>query len=135
LGFNLNIGTRKDVDGDGIRDKSDSCYKTFGVMSNNGCPLGFLGGSMNYDEQLVDSTSNTESSSEIIPVKADIQSETSAPVSEINQEVGVASAVQSEVVAEPVAEPKVSKSAKPKKVKEPKKRKKQDADLTSAMKD
>lgn len=135
LGFNLNIGTRKDVDGDGIRDKSDSCYKTFGVMSNNGCPLGFLGGSMNYDEQLVDSTSNTENSSEIIPVKADIQSETSAPVSEINQEIGVASAVQSEVVAEPAAEPKVSKSAKPKKVKEPKKRKKQDADLTSAMKD
>jgi hypothetical protein len=58
FGLNINIGTRKDRDGDGVRDKADSCYKTFGVMSNNGCPLGFLGGSMNYDETTVDSAAS-----------------------------------------------------------------------------
>jgi hypothetical protein len=38
-----------------VRDKSDSCYKTYGARSNNGCELGYLGGKMNYDETAVDS--------------------------------------------------------------------------------
>ena len=50
IGVNINIGTRKDRDYDEVPDKRDSCFKTFGVLSNDGCPYGFLGGSMNYDE-------------------------------------------------------------------------------------
>ena len=50
FGVNINIGTRKDRDYDEVPDKRDSCFKTFGVISNDGCPYGFLGGSMNYDE-------------------------------------------------------------------------------------
>lgn len=59
LGFNLNIGWCKDRDNDGIKDRKDSCRKTFGARSNNGCPLGYLGGSMKYDgtdEILTDSS-------------------------------------------------------------------------------
>ena len=50
LGMNINIGTWKDRDNDMVPDKRDSCYKDYGVISNDGCPYGFLGGSMNYDE-------------------------------------------------------------------------------------
>jgi hypothetical protein len=50
VGININIGTRKDRDYDEVPDKRDSCFRTFGVLSNDGCPYGFLGGSMNYDE-------------------------------------------------------------------------------------
>jgi hypothetical protein len=50
IGVNINIGTRKDRDYDEVPDKRDSCFETFGVISNDGCPYGFLGGSMNYDE-------------------------------------------------------------------------------------
>ncbi len=50
IGLNINIGRRKDRDYDEVPDKHDSCFKTFGVISNDGCPYGFLGGSMSYDE-------------------------------------------------------------------------------------
>lgn len=50
FGLNINIGQRKDSDGDGVRDKSDSCHLTFGARSNNGCELGYLGGKMDYSE-------------------------------------------------------------------------------------
>ncbi len=59
LGLNVNIGWCKDRDNDGIKDRKDSCRKTFGARSNNGCPLGYLGGSMKYDgtdEILTDSS-------------------------------------------------------------------------------
>ena len=58
LGLNINIGLRKDSDGDGIKDRKDSCYKTFGAMSNHGCELGYLGPAMKYDgsDDVVDST-------------------------------------------------------------------------------
>jgi len=49
LGFNLNIGWCKDRDNDGVKDRKDSCYKTFGVRSNNGCVLGYLGPALKYD--------------------------------------------------------------------------------------
>jgi len=55
FGLNINIGQRKDTDGDGVSDKADSCYKTFGARSNNGCELGYLGGKMDYDETSADS--------------------------------------------------------------------------------
>ena len=50
IGLNINIGKLKDRDYDEVPDKRDSCYKTFGVISNDGCPYGFLGGSMLYEE-------------------------------------------------------------------------------------
>ena len=56
IGVNINIGTRKDRDYDEVPDKRDSCFKTFGVISNDGCPYGFLGGSMNYDEEELEIT-------------------------------------------------------------------------------
>ncbi|MDG1747830.1 MAG: DUF5723 family protein, partial [Bacteroidia bacterium] len=54
LGMNINIGTWKDRDNDMVPDKRDSCYKDYGVISNDGCPYGFLGGSMYYDEPAED---------------------------------------------------------------------------------
>ena len=80
FGVNINIGRRKDRDYDEVPDKRDSCYKTFGVISNNGCPYGFLGGSMTYmEEEDATETFATESvesaeessveSSEIMEVK------------------------------------------------------------------
>lgn len=72
IGLNINIGRRKDRDYDEVPDKSDSCYKTFGVISNDGCPYGFLGGSMLYNE-----------SEEIAPVETVIV----APAEEATEEV------------------------------------------------
>ena len=136
FGLNINIGTRKDRDGDGVRDKADSCYKTFGVMSNNGCPLGFLGGSMNYDETTVDSAAAAPEMIDSTAVKADIKSETSAPVTEEIKDVTTAPAVaiNSEMATETSDEPKSAKPAKGKKEKKAKKVKSNEPDLSSAMK-
>jgi hypothetical protein len=49
VGFNLNIGWCKDRDNDGVKDKKDSCHKTWGARTNSGCPLGYLGPAMKYD--------------------------------------------------------------------------------------
>lgn len=51
MGVNINIGTWKDRDNDLVPDKRDSCFKTYGVVTNNGCPYGFLGGYMDYNNQ------------------------------------------------------------------------------------
>jgi hypothetical protein len=75
IGLNINIGCRKDRDYDDVPDKRDSCRKTFGVISNNGCPYGFLGESMNNEDE---SASETEEPSE--PSKE--ESPTSAKISE-----------------------------------------------------
>jgi len=72
IGLNINIGKLKDRDYDEVPDKRDSCYKTFGVISNDGCPYGFLGGSMLYNE-----------SEEIAPVETVIV----APAEEATEEV------------------------------------------------
>jgi hypothetical protein len=134
--LNINIGTRKDRDGDGVRDKADSCYKTFGVMSNNGCPLGFLGGSMNYDEETIDSTATAVDSTFVSSeVKADIKTESSAPVSESIQEITPQSSANSEFVSNDTAEPKAVKPAKAKKATKVKKSKTSEVDLSSAMKE
>ncbi len=60
MGLNIYIGTQKDRDNDGIPDKRDSCLKVFGVMSNNGCPYGFLGESMNGEEEMTQATPKLE---------------------------------------------------------------------------
>ena len=85
IGVNINIGTRKDRDYDEVPDKRDSCFKTYGVLSNNGCPYGFLGVSMNYnktEEEVIQETeqglkenltepsiSNVEESEPLEPLK------------------------------------------------------------------
>lgn len=60
MGLNIYIGTQKDRDNDGVPDKRDSCRKVFGVMSNNGCPYGFLGESMNNEEEMTQGTPQLE---------------------------------------------------------------------------
>ena len=60
IGLNIYIGTQKDRDNDGVPDKRDSCRKVFGVMSNNGCPYGFLGESMNGEEEMTQATPQLE---------------------------------------------------------------------------
>jgi hypothetical protein len=138
FGLNLNIGTRKDRDGDGVRDKVDSCYKTFGVMSNNGCPLGFLGGSMNYDKVIVDSAAATPViSNDSTAVKADIKSETATPVTDDIKDATLTPTVatNSGMATEKSEEPKSAKPATVKKEKKANKVKSTDPDLSSAIKD
>ncbi len=60
MGLNIYIGTQKDRDNDGVPEKRDSCRKVFGVMSNNGCPYGFLGESMNNEEEMTQGTPQLE---------------------------------------------------------------------------
>ncbi len=60
MGLNIYIGTQKDKDNDGVPDKRDSCRKVFGVLSNNGCPYGFLGESMNGEEEMTQGTPQLE---------------------------------------------------------------------------
>jgi hypothetical protein len=60
MGLNIYIGTRKDKDNDGVPDKRDSCRAVFGVISNNGCPYGFLGESMNNEEEMTQSKPQLE---------------------------------------------------------------------------
>lgn len=152
FGLNINIGTRKDRDGDGIRDKADSCFKTFGVMSNNGCPLGFLGGTMNYDEMVVDSAAAAPETIDSTSVKADIQVEKSAHLQQLednNQEPKAAVKVEENtvktqdasnteivtLVADEPQTPKPAKVEKAKKEKSNKRKKSNPKDLSSAMKD
>jgi hypothetical protein len=52
FGLNFMIGMLKDKDNDGVPDKRDSCRKVFGVLSNKGCPYGFLGESMNNENEI-----------------------------------------------------------------------------------
>ncbi len=63
FGLNFMIGMLKDKDNDGVPDKRDSCRKVFGVLSNNGCPYGFLGESMNNESEIT----NEAPSFEIVP--------------------------------------------------------------------
>ncbi len=65
LGLNINIGTWKDRDNDMVPDKRDSCYRTFGSVTNNGCPLGFLGESMNYEEEGIETEDAEEIKEEV----------------------------------------------------------------------
>ena len=69
IGLNIYIGTQKDRDNDGVPDKRDSCRKVFGVMSNNGCPYGFLGESMNGEEEMTQATPQLEEAPKVEPIK------------------------------------------------------------------
>lgn len=48
-GATINIGMRNDDDNDGVPNMHDSCHQTFGARTNNGCPLGYIGPKMTYD--------------------------------------------------------------------------------------
>jgi hypothetical protein len=74
VGLNINIGRRKDRDYDEVPDKRDSCYKTFGVISNDGCPYGFLGGSMSYDQEELEINSE-EAEETAIEVVSEVEKE------------------------------------------------------------
>jgi hypothetical protein len=90
IGLNINIGRRKDRDYDEVPDKRDSCYKTFGVISNDGCPYGFLGGSMSYDQEEAEiSTDEIEIAAPSDETIEDIQSESSkkSPKKQIESQI------------------------------------------------
>jgi len=80
FGVNFNIGSRKDRDYDEVPDKRDSCYKTYGVISNNGCPYGFLGSSMTYSEE-----ENSAQELEIESVEAEVTEFESPEVMELEK--------------------------------------------------
>ncbi len=80
FGVNINIGRRKDRDYDEVPDKRDSCNKTYGVISNNGCPYGFLGSSMTYSEE-----ENSAQELEIESVEADVTEFESPEVMELEK--------------------------------------------------
>ena len=80
FGVNINIGRRKDRDYDEVPDKQDSCYKTYGVISNNGCPYGYLGSSMTYSEE-----ENSAQELEIESVEADVTEFESPEVMELEK--------------------------------------------------
>ena len=82
MGLNIYIGTRKDRDNDGVPDKRDSCRKVFGVLSNNGCPYGFLGESMNGEEEMTQSTPQLEEVPKNPEPETKSEVKTSEPVKE-----------------------------------------------------
>jgi hypothetical protein len=103
FGLNFMIGMNKDKDNDGVPDKRDSCRKVFGVLSNNGCPYGFLGESMNDEseitneapsfevvpaESVADSSKTSEKSVENLPSDKSLKSETKpSEIKEIKSEI------------------------------------------------
>ncbi len=136
VGLNINIGQRKDTDGDGVRDKSDSCYKTYGARSNNGCELGYLGGKMNYDETAVDSVmaepivapSSTET-----PQNDGAQNSKESPVLTETQNTPAITATETPEMSKESTEATPPKTSKKTKVAKTKKKSKSDISLTEAM--
>ena len=136
FGLNINIGQRKDTDGDGVRDKSDSCYKTFGTRSNNGCELGYLGGKMDYEEISADSVMAdpivVPSAMETTKNEGKQTPKESPTVTENQNESTVTSAESTEISKEN-SEASAPKTSKKTKVAKSKKKSKSDISLTEAM--
>ena len=136
FGLNINIGQRKDTDGDGVRDKSDSCYKTFGARSNNGCELGYLGGKMDYEEISADSVMAdpivVPSAMETTKTEGEQTPKVSPTVTETQNESTVTSAETTEISKEN-SEASAPKTSKKTKVAKSKKKSKSDISLTEAM--
>jgi hypothetical protein len=136
VGLNINIGQRKDTDGDGVRDKSDSCYKTYGARSNNGCELGYLGGKMNYDETAVDSVMAepiVAPSAMETPQNDGAQNSKESPVLTETQNTPAITATETPEMSKESTEATPPKTSKKTKVAKTKKKSKSDISLTEAM--
>jgi len=136
VGLNINIGQRKDTDGDGVRDKSDSCYKTYGARSNNGCELGYLGGKMNYDETVVDSVMAepiVAPSAMETPQNDGAQNSKESPVLTETQNTPAITATETPEMSKESTEATPPKTSKKTKVAKTKKKSKSDISLTEAM--
>jgi hypothetical protein len=136
VGLNINIGQRKDTDGDGVRDKSDSCYKTYGARSNNGCELGYLGGKMNYDETAVDSVMAepiVAPSAMETPQNDGAQNSKESPVLTEAQNTPAITATETPEMSKESTEATAPKTSKKNKVAKTKKKSKSDISLTEAM--
>lgn len=136
VGLNINIGQRKDTDGDGVRDKSDSCYKTYGARSNNGCELGYLGGKMNYDETAVDSVMAepiVAPSAMETPQNDGAQNSKESPVLTEAQNTAAITATETPEMSKESTEATPPKTSKKTKVAKTKKKSKSDISLTEAM--
>jgi hypothetical protein len=126
-GVNINIITWKDRDHDMTPDRKDSCLKVYGVLSNKGCPYGFLGESMNNKEELTKDSlllDNTQIKSDSESAKPGVGTE--QPYTEVSAEEAAMEKPK-----------KVKKEKAPKAAKEPKpvkeKKKKKEADATDLM--
>lgn len=136
VGLNINIGQRKDTDGDGVRDKSDSCYKTYGARSNNGCELGYLGGKMNYDETAVDSVMAepiVAPSAMETPQNDGAQKSKESPVLTETQNTPAITVTETSEMSMESTEATPPKTSKKTKVAKTKKKSKSDISLTEAM--
>lgn len=136
VGLNINIGQRKDTDGDGVRDKSDSCYKTYGARSNNGCELGYLGGKMNYDETVVDSVMAepiVAPSAMETPQNDGAQNSKESPVLTETQNTPAITVTETSEMSKESTEATPQKTSKKTKVAKTKKKSKSDISLTEAM--
>jgi hypothetical protein len=136
VGLNINIGQRKDTDGDGVRDKSDSCYKTYGARSNNGCELGYLGGKMNYDETAVDSVMAepiVAPSAMETPQNDGAQNSKESPVLTETQNTPAITVTETSEMSKESTEATPPKTSKKTKVAKTKKKSKSDISLTEAM--
>ena len=136
VGLNINIGQRKDTDGDGVRDKSDSCYKTYGARSNNGCELGYLGGKMNYDETAVDSVMAepiVAPSAMETPQNDGAQNSKESPVLTETQNTPAITVTETSEMSKESTEATPQKTSKKTKVAKTKKKSKSDISLTEAM--
>jgi hypothetical protein len=136
VGLNINIGQRKDTDGDGVRDKSDSCYKTYGARSNNGCELGYLGGKMNYDETAVDSVMAepiVAPSAMETPQNDGAQNSKESPVLTETQNTPAITVTETSEMSKESTEATAPKTSKKNKVAKTKKKSKSDISLTEAM--
>lgn len=132
-GVNINIITWKDRDHDMTPDRKDSCRKVYGVLSNKGCPYGFLGKSMNGEEEITE---------DAVPLDKNEPSTEAIPAVEEKPQVGTAQPY-TEVSAEEAAMEKPKKVKKEKALKEPKavkeskapkeKKKKKEVDVTDLM--
>ncbi|MFM7638094.1 MAG: DUF5723 family protein [Bacteroidota bacterium] len=136
FGLNINIGTRKDSDGDGVRDKSDSCHLTFGARSNNGCELGYLGGKMNYDDIDTDSVMAdpiiVPSAVETTPAAEERKPSDSQTLTE-KQNEPVISVVEPKSISGEDMESTTPKTSKKSKAAKPKKKAKAPISLTESM--
>ncbi len=136
VGLNINIGQRKDTDGDGVRDKSDSCYKTYGARSNNGCELGYLGGKMNYDETAVDSVMAepiVAPSAMETPQNDGAQNSKESPMLTEAQNTPAITATETPEMSKESTDATAPKTSKKNKVAKTKKKSKVDISLTEAM--